>query len=664
MIKKILILAANPSDTDRLRLDKEVREIKEGLRRAKHREQFDISSEWAINFEDLRRALLDHKPQIVHFIGHGDEDGLMLEGELELAVPISSEVLSGLFELCSKHIECVILNACYSALQAVAINKYINYVIGMPGKINDNAAIKFSMGFYDALGADKNVEEAFKFGCNAINQILPDLPEHLIPVLKKRTGRVVQSNPISGINLKKDLDMTPKKRDTCFVIMPFKEPFNTYYKDIIKTALEKSNLIPLRSDEIYQPNSFIQTIWESILASKVIIAEMTGMNPNVLYEMGLCHAINKTVIMLTQNINDVPVDLRHINLIQYDTMSPNWADILTKKILKMIDGSKIKREPYLKPTPDFRFKKLKGTLEKEIHSLKEENELLKSNKKRDIILLQDSNKKIKRLERQNQTFSKKLSDNVFNNIVKVDNKNEGVSYLYPLRSTGLIIELVEIPEGPFIQGPKGGEERIVLSTFYISQFSITNKQFVAFLNETGNQVENGVNWIDLNGKSPADKCRIYMNDGIYYVEEGYENHPVTYINWYGANAFCQWAGGDLPTEAQWEKVARGGDGRFYPWGDQPPNSELTNYTEDGWPRDVAPVPVDRYPKGISPYGCYQMVGNVWHWTSTYYEDRDVQAVRGGSFFDFRVGKREVYRFLVQPDGPDFSQGFHFSKKFL
>jgi hypothetical protein len=131
---------------------------------------------------------LDHEPQIVHFSGHGDEDGLVLEGELELALPISSEALSRLFELCSKHIECVILNACYSAPQAAAINNHINYVIGMPGKINDKAAIKFSVGFYDALGAGKSVEEAYKFGCNAIEQMFPDLPEHFIPILKKRKG--------------------------------------------------------------------------------------------------------------------------------------------------------------------------------------------------------------------------------------------------------------------------------------------------------------------------------------------------------------------------------------------------------------------------------------------------------------------------------------------
>jgi hypothetical protein len=184
MTKKILILAANPGDTDRLRLDKEVSEIKKGLRGARHREQFDIRSEWAISFDDLRRALLDNEPQIVHFSGHGDVDGLILEGELGIGEPISSEALSELFNLCSDHVECVILNACYSASQAAAINKYINYVIGMPKKIIDKAAIKFSVGFYDALGAGKTVEVAFKFGCLAFRQL--NIPKEFDPRLYKK----------------------------------------------------------------------------------------------------------------------------------------------------------------------------------------------------------------------------------------------------------------------------------------------------------------------------------------------------------------------------------------------------------------------------------------------------------------------------------------------
>jgi len=190
-VNKILILAANPGDTGRLQLDKEFREIQAGLSRAKFRSQFDIQPRFAVRFSDIRQALLDYNPHIVHFAGHGDKDGLMVEGELGLAVPITAQVLSQLFELCSHHVECVVLNACYSAFQATAINKHIKYVIGMRKEIEDRAAIKFAVGFYDALGAGRSVEDAFKFGCIEIRQIFPGFPGHLIPVLKKRKERMI-----------------------------------------------------------------------------------------------------------------------------------------------------------------------------------------------------------------------------------------------------------------------------------------------------------------------------------------------------------------------------------------------------------------------------------------------------------------------------------------
>jgi len=186
--QKILILAANPKSTNRLRLDEEVREIEEGLRRAKNRKKFAIHSRWAVRLRDLRRALLDVEPSIVHFLGHGKDNGLRVEDELGLPFTISSEALSGLFELCSSHVKCVILNACYSEMQAVSINKYIPYVIGMRGAIKDEASIEFSVGFYDALAAGRSIEHAFNFGRNAVLSLFPDQVQHLIPILKKDSG--------------------------------------------------------------------------------------------------------------------------------------------------------------------------------------------------------------------------------------------------------------------------------------------------------------------------------------------------------------------------------------------------------------------------------------------------------------------------------------------
>jgi len=184
-VKKILIISATPKMTNQLRLDEEVREIEEGLRRSKHRSQFQIQLRLAARLRDLRRALLDYESHIVHFSGHGKEEGILVEDEIGFAVPVSTDALSGLFELFSDRIECVILSACYSARQAAAINRHINYVIGMQKEIEDKAAIEFAVGFYDALGAGKTIEEAFKFGRNAVQLEFPGQLDYLIPVLKK-----------------------------------------------------------------------------------------------------------------------------------------------------------------------------------------------------------------------------------------------------------------------------------------------------------------------------------------------------------------------------------------------------------------------------------------------------------------------------------------------
>lgn len=184
-VKTILMLASNPKNTSQLRLDEEIREIDVGLQRAKKRELFDLKQRWAVRIQDVYQALLDLKPQIVHFSGHGvGDDGLALEDEAGNLKLVDTEALAKLFELFSTTIECVVLNACYSEIQAEASAKHIPYVIGMNKAIGDKTAVKFSTGFYNALGAGESVEFAYKLGCNIIQ--LDGITEHLAPVLKKK----------------------------------------------------------------------------------------------------------------------------------------------------------------------------------------------------------------------------------------------------------------------------------------------------------------------------------------------------------------------------------------------------------------------------------------------------------------------------------------------
>jgi hypothetical protein len=106
------------------------------------------------------------------------------EDETGIAEPVPTKALAELFALCVGHVECVVLNACFTEDQANAISQHIPIVVGMRKEIGDAAAVKFAIGFYDALGAGRTYEDAFKFGCNAID--LKGIPESLTPILKKK----------------------------------------------------------------------------------------------------------------------------------------------------------------------------------------------------------------------------------------------------------------------------------------------------------------------------------------------------------------------------------------------------------------------------------------------------------------------------------------------
>lgn len=183
--KNILFLAANPKETTSLRLQEEEREIKEKLRSQGYG-KCPIYSSGATRPRDIQQAMLDSKPQIVHFSGHGiGEEGLVfedLDGQIKL---ISSDALADLAKIFSgRGLECIVLNACYSKFQAEAIVQHIPYVIGMSQALDDRAAIEFSSSFYGAVGAGESIEFAYRLGCNAI--ALAGLSGHLNPILFKK----------------------------------------------------------------------------------------------------------------------------------------------------------------------------------------------------------------------------------------------------------------------------------------------------------------------------------------------------------------------------------------------------------------------------------------------------------------------------------------------
>ncbi|RUT03657.1 hypothetical protein DSM106972_052960 [Dulcicalothrix desertica PCC 7102] len=193
---KILFLAADPSDCTRLRLGQELRNIREKLQLSKERDKFSLESRESVRPEDLTQAFFDVEPQIIHFSGHGTNIGeLCLEDSLGRMQPVSAVALANLFKLVANQVVCVILNACYSTIQAKAIAEHIPYVIGMSQSIGDKAAITFTVGFYKALGAGRLIEDAYKFGCSEIE--LEGIPENLTPVFYGEVTEAKSKQPKS-----------------------------------------------------------------------------------------------------------------------------------------------------------------------------------------------------------------------------------------------------------------------------------------------------------------------------------------------------------------------------------------------------------------------------------------------------------------------------------
>ena len=176
------------------------------------------------------------------------------------------------------------------------------------------------------------------------------------------------------------------------------------------------------------------------------------------------------------------------------------------------------------------------------------------------------------------------------------------------------IEMVKISAGNFIMGSKGDEgeinespmHKVYLDDYYISKYEVAQAQYKIFMDDTGHRMPQE---LVIGDWDPLNKADL----------------PVTGVTWSDANAFCEWAGGRLPTEAEWEKAARGKDGRKYPWGNDPPTCILLNFS-DGHPCVNTPIlniltslaVVGSYQSGISPYGVYDMAGNVSEWCNDWY----------------------------------------------
>jgi formylglycine-generating enzyme required for sulfatase activity len=214
--------------------------------------------------------------------------------------------------------------------------------------------------------------------------------------------------------------------------------------------------------------------------------------------------------------------------------------------------------------------------------------------------------------------------------------------------------LVYVPESEFMMGSDSYYpdekpiHKVNLDAFWIDQTEVTNAMYAECM--------------------AADKCRA-PSIANHFRNPDYGNHPVVYVDWNKANTYCSWAGRELPSEAQWEKAARGTDARIYPWGNDTPNDTLLNYNQ----KVSDTIKVSSYETGKSIYGAYDMAGNVWEWVNDWYSESYYQIspssnplgpnfgqyrlVRGGAWNYSDSNVRSVDRFRNNPTYSSSSVGF-------
>lgn len=222
-----------------------------------------------------------------------------------------------------------------------------------------------------------------------------------------------------------------------------------------------------------------------------------------------------------------------------------------------------------------------------------------------------------------------------------------------------------IPEGHFgmgIDGLQGLEDErprrsVWLEAYAIDRYEVTTSRYAPFLRATGRRVP-------------------WMWEQVDPAIHG--DRPVIGVDWEDAEAYCRWAGKRLPTEAEWEKAARGTDGRAFPWGNQPPTPELANYALGSrFSYSQALMPVGHYEQGRSPFGLYDMAGNVWEWVQDWYdgayyvhgpernptgpETGQLKVLRGGSWSELPKYLLTYGRFKLLPNTRNSYTGFRCAK---
>lgn len=345
MKKTILILVANPQGSAGLNLLPEVRNLQEAIQRSLNKEWFAIEWRVAVQEEDLRRHILDIKPQIIHFCGHGTKEGLVIHDENNQVKLLSNEFLADLLKNFSDRLECLVLNACETEPLAEAVSKYLNYAIGMNREVKDRSAIAFSEAFYDAICAGETIETAFEIGKNAVLGIISsdnqsrkltvvsedDSPvttqnlEYLIPVLCKNQHLA----PISSRS-NQDFEFD------AYISYVDKDPDSTWVWDVLLPKLEEAGLHIAVSGDSARPGvprliDIEQGIKQSkrtivVLSENYLLDNMATFESALGQSMGIQEGSYRVLPVKMMNLDGMELPVRFSMLIVLELSHPRRAE--------------------------------------------------------------------------------------------------------------------------------------------------------------------------------------------------------------------------------------------------------------------------------------------------------------------------------------------------
>lgn len=238
---------------------------------------------------------------------------------------------------------------------------------------------------------------------------------------------------------------------------------------------------------------------------------------------------------------------------------------------------------------------------------------------------------------------------------------KGAEVLVVAQASAPEMPMVLVPAGKFTRGSNLADDekpirKIYLNAFYMDKYEVTVGEYAKYLTVT--DMEEPPDWDTMN-------------------QPQHQRRPVVNVSWEDAVNYCKWAGKRLPTEAEWEKAARGANGGIYPWGNEAPTRLHANYGRSDWNEHMALSPVGSFEAGKSPYGIYDLAGNAWEWVFDWYEHDfykkspeknpigpargDEKVVRGGSWLYVSEFLRSAHRFNAHPSNRHFGYGFRCAK---